>query len=451
MASEVVLDPGHGGSDARRKSSPDGRRFPDGTVEQHVVYGLAERVAHHLGGATMTRPADDNRSLRERIDIARGHDARVFVSLHAHARDGVGEAWVHDRAEPESLALAGFVAKELAGPYGGRSSLVRRADLAVLSPEHHAATTAACLVDLGYQGPDGSLLADSARQEVVAAAIARGIRRFASAEPPRSRRTAVPVRIRRGPTFGSPHGLMEKYTSATAWDPPAPIDASVVPPGGDALRAIGTWLERRRPWTATVADAAEFPFSAICKLRITLADGNHLDGTGFYVAPDRIVTAARCVRWNRVPAVSVQVTPGQHGASEPFGSFVIQADAIATHPEWDEVSPELDLAVLRDDVAAPHPAWLDRLEPAGGAGPIAVCGYTAGDPDHQQLDGDVACDALGDIVSVGSPVFQRTADGEPAVTGVLIAGWSRQEAGQPAMPFRTACSFTPAKLAWIRS
>jgi hypothetical protein len=445
MASHVVLDPGHGGNDARRKSSADGRQFADGNLEQHVVYNLATHVARQLGGATLTRPTDDNRSLRERIDVARGHDARVFVSLHAHGREGAGEAWVHDRAEPASVALAGFVAEELAVPYGARAGLVRRADLAVLSPEHHAPGTAACLVDLGYQGPDGSVLADASRQELVAAAIARGIRRFAAAHPEPRRSEALVVRV---PRFGSPHGLMEKYTSATAWDPPPPpIEPAILPADADALRTIGALLERGSAWTAAVADAAAFPFSAICKLRITLADGNAVEGTGFFVAPDRIVTAGRCVRWNRVPAVSVQVTPGLHGTSEPFGSFVVPASAIAPFPEWDDAGTEHDLAMLRTDVA--HAAWLDRLESAT-TGSIAVCGYAATDPDHQQLDGDVACDALGEAVSVGSPVFQRGGDGDPVVTGILISGWSRPEAGQPAIPFRACCPFTPHKLAWIR-
>jgi len=70
----VVLDPGHGGRAPAGRSSPHGLRGPRGTLEKDVTLALARSVARHLGGGggvRLTREADLNLPLGERIERAR--------------------------------------------------------------------------------------------------------------------------------------------------------------------------------------------------------------------------------------------------------------------------------------------------------------------------------------------------------------------------------------------
>jgi N-acetylmuramoyl-L-alanine amidase len=172
MHSSLVLDPGHGGIASRGKSSSDGARFADGVLEKDVNLALARRVAHHLGGANLTRDGE-NRSLNERIELARRNDARVFLSLHANAQST--EAWVHDRAAGESLRLAMALGRQ--GVVYGGAATVRRGDLGVLCPEQHSPTTAACLLEISYDQVRGP-----ARLDATAARIAGALRAF-TADP----------------------------------------------------------------------------------------------------------------------------------------------------------------------------------------------------------------------------------------------------------------------------
>jgi N-acetylmuramoyl-L-alanine amidase len=193
MLNTVVLDPGHGGTRRLGNATPDGAHFEDGRVEKQVNYALAQRVAHHLGGAQITRGAQDGRSLAERIEAARRQGAAAFVSLHSSVGDGRSEVWVHPRSGPQSLQLAEMIRAQLAPNAGGRSAPVGRGELAVLSPEHHLQATAACLVDLDYFGRYGGRgLANPVALDATAAAIARGVRGHLSRRSPRSQPLTEP-------------------------------------------------------------------------------------------------------------------------------------------------------------------------------------------------------------------------------------------------------------------
>ena len=79
----IVIDPGHGGEDP-------GAVGAGGTQEKNVALEVAKRFARKLnnsGGfkAYLTRTGDYSVSLRQRVSIARKHDADLFVSLHADA------------------------------------------------------------------------------------------------------------------------------------------------------------------------------------------------------------------------------------------------------------------------------------------------------------------------------------------------------------------------------
>lgn len=153
--SVVVIDPGHGGHARVGSSSPHGVRGPGGTLEKDVTLRLAQRVARHLGGrAVLTRTGDTNVSLGARTEMARRLGARVFVSLHA---SGQGAAYVHPQASRSSQTLASMVTRSLAR-YGGCgcSPSPVAAEMAVLSPRHHARSTAACLIEVEHLGAAGA-------------------------------------------------------------------------------------------------------------------------------------------------------------------------------------------------------------------------------------------------------------------------------------------------------
>ncbi len=119
MQENVVLDPGHGGTQRRGNATPEGAHFDNGQREEHVNYQLAQRVAQHLGGAHFTRGARDSRSLGERIEVARYRGAQAFISLHTNPGSG-GDVWVHPRSSPQSVQLAEMIRAQLNPAFGGR-------------------------------------------------------------------------------------------------------------------------------------------------------------------------------------------------------------------------------------------------------------------------------------------------------------------------------------------
>lgn len=79
----IALDPGHGGFDP-------GAIGPARTREKAVVLAIAERLQRLIDReagmrAVLTRKGDYYVALRKRMEIARGYDADLFVSIHADA------------------------------------------------------------------------------------------------------------------------------------------------------------------------------------------------------------------------------------------------------------------------------------------------------------------------------------------------------------------------------
>ncbi|MCX5745678.1 MAG: N-acetylmuramoyl-L-alanine amidase [Proteobacteria bacterium] len=77
----VVLDPGHGGSNAGAKGVA--------VQEKALTWTLANLVATRLHAqqisVELTRGGDQTRTLRQRIAYANGQHAELFVSIHANA------------------------------------------------------------------------------------------------------------------------------------------------------------------------------------------------------------------------------------------------------------------------------------------------------------------------------------------------------------------------------
>jgi N-acetylmuramoyl-L-alanine amidase len=79
----IAVDPGHGGIDP-------GAIGKQGTKEKHVVLAVGKKLARLINQqpgykAVLTRHSDKYLKLRQRIEIAREHQADLFVSLHADA------------------------------------------------------------------------------------------------------------------------------------------------------------------------------------------------------------------------------------------------------------------------------------------------------------------------------------------------------------------------------
>ncbi len=79
----VAVDPGHGGKDPGAKGAR-------GTLEKDVVLEISKRLAAEINRepgmrAVLTRSDDKFLHLRRRMDIARQHQADLFVSIHANS------------------------------------------------------------------------------------------------------------------------------------------------------------------------------------------------------------------------------------------------------------------------------------------------------------------------------------------------------------------------------
>ena len=79
----VMLDPGHGGSNAGARGAATGLH------EKQLSLMLATRVADRLRGrgiaVQLTRTTDRTLTLRQRVALADGAAADLFVSIHANA------------------------------------------------------------------------------------------------------------------------------------------------------------------------------------------------------------------------------------------------------------------------------------------------------------------------------------------------------------------------------
>lgn len=79
----IVVDAGHGGEDP-------GARGATGLLEKDVALAVARRLAKSINAqpgmrAVLTRDGDYYLGLRERVNIARKHQADMFVSVHCNA------------------------------------------------------------------------------------------------------------------------------------------------------------------------------------------------------------------------------------------------------------------------------------------------------------------------------------------------------------------------------
>ncbi|SHO65688.1 N-acetylmuramoyl-L-alanine amidase [Pseudoxanthobacter soli DSM 19599] len=106
----IVLDPGHGGIDT-------GAISPSGVKEKDITLPFARRLKEKLDASgrflvMLTRDDDTFLSLGRRVEIARGHAAALFISIHADSapQDYVRGATVYTVSDRASDAEAAAVA-----------------------------------------------------------------------------------------------------------------------------------------------------------------------------------------------------------------------------------------------------------------------------------------------------------------------------------------------------
>lgn len=172
----VVLDPGHGGPEDL------GARGPNGYPEKAVALTISQRVREALvkRGARvyMTREADVDLPLQDRVALIQKVEPTIALSLHYNALPDNGDAlrtagistfWYQPQAQDLALSLHNSLTARLNRPSYG----VYWNNLAMTRP----AVAPSVLLELGFMiNPDEfEWIVNSAEQQRLAEAIAEGI------------------------------------------------------------------------------------------------------------------------------------------------------------------------------------------------------------------------------------------------------------------------------------
>ena len=166
----VVLDPGHGGKDP-------GAIGVSGTYEKHIAFAAAQELARQLTATRrvrvgVTRDGDHFIPLEQRVSIAQGQGAALFVSMHADALGdhGVRGASVYTLADaasdPQTAALARRenASDRFAGPgFAGTSPEVARILASLVHRETRAGSAQMARGLVGALGREVKLLPNPAR------------------------------------------------------------------------------------------------------------------------------------------------------------------------------------------------------------------------------------------------------------------------------------------------
>ena len=89
------------------------------------------------------------------------------------------------------------------------------------------------------------------------------------------------------------------------------------------------------------------PWRQICALRITAESGSMFVGTGWFIGSRTLLTAGHCVFMQKEGGwpKSIEVIPGRHGSTEPFGRAI--ATRFASVDGWvDESGRDFDYGVI---------------------------------------------------------------------------------------------------------
>lgn len=214
----IVIDPGHGGTQAVGGSSANNATGPAGLLEKAVTLDVGRRAATALAAlghdARLTRNDDVNLGLAARAAVAKNAAAPVFVSIHFNGdeneRTQGTETWVHTLAAQSSLDLAVVMQRHLVAATGYRDRQVKRAKFGVVDPRHHDSGTAACLVEVSFlTDPDEEhRLTQSTYLDALGQAIAAGVSEYL-AQVDAKRQPAPAVAVRRVGAAAAPGAVSD--------------------------------------------------------------------------------------------------------------------------------------------------------------------------------------------------------------------------------------------------
>jgi N-acetylmuramoyl-L-alanine amidase len=173
----VVIDPGHGG--------PDVGATRNGVYEKDIALTMSKqlgRILQQMGYSVMyTRTEDIDLDLEPRVQMAENARASAFVSVHvnslgASASQVNGVETYHAPGASLGENLAELVHEQIIASTGATDRGVRSARFHVIVKT----SMPAILVETGFitNPSEASKLVNSAYQERIAAAIARGIDQF---------------------------------------------------------------------------------------------------------------------------------------------------------------------------------------------------------------------------------------------------------------------------------
>ena len=233
-----------------------------------------------------------------------------------------------------------------------------------------------------------------------------------------------------------------------------------------ALTQIIDFLRRRQSFNAGIHETGYFPFSAICRLLMTYeGDPDTYQGTGFYIAPNLILTAGHNLWEAGKKALTVTVEPGRH-AGFTFGSFPVARSDYEVHPRY-MASEEsgFDLGVIHTTTPPPNGQHFQLINYSPVAEtPLAVCGYgfssdgtVRDDRQHLDIDRIRRLADNGEVVEYnlqtlggnsGSPAFvdfSNNRSGGYSPTDLLVMGVHRAASDTT---HNQAVLLTPEKIDW---
>ncbi len=177
----ICLDPGHGGDDPGAVLG-DRLEKDDNLALALAVRDKLENAGREDLSVALTRSDDTALELQQRVDLANGMDATLFISLHRNSGGGTGfETWVSADGETFETRLATYIQDNLTAIDGVKDRGVRRGTAGNPAASYTVVGRTempACLVEMGFLDSDSDNALLDAQFGALAQAIADGILRM---------------------------------------------------------------------------------------------------------------------------------------------------------------------------------------------------------------------------------------------------------------------------------
>ncbi|HEU4754799.1 MAG TPA: N-acetylmuramoyl-L-alanine amidase, partial [Armatimonadota bacterium] len=167
----IVVDAGHGGHD---QGAP-GKMSKEKNLTLQMCNALKQELEARGARVVMTRSTDDYVSLQQRVDIANGCGADLFISIHLNAMprpnmQSGSETYFHT---PQSVRLARTLHNRLVGTVQGRDGGIRNRRFYVV----RNTSMPSVLLEVGYinSDRDEAFLVQDDFQDKLARNLALGV------------------------------------------------------------------------------------------------------------------------------------------------------------------------------------------------------------------------------------------------------------------------------------